>query len=175
MSTYQFLNASQVTSVEWEKLKAMLEAFYNTQNDPDQIQIRPSSTGKNWISTRIPECAVIIKSGDELVGSTLVLPCTQAWMQDFITGRINEAQLAEKIRESDLTYETMETIYSCSAFIVPEHRGKGLAAQALIHSIRNITTRKIPIFYWEYSTIGKIITEKYAAHLGVELYVRKIG
>jgi hypothetical protein len=173
MSEYQFLNANQISPVEWNQLSAMIEAFYNTEQDPEQMPIRPNSTGKNWISTRIPECAVIIKMGDELVGNTLVLPCTQALMQDFITGQINEAQLVEKIREEEITYETMQTIYSCSAFIVPEHRGKGLAMQALIHSIKSITTRKIPIFYWEYSTVGKIITEKYAACLGVELYVRK--
>jgi hypothetical protein len=78
MSEYQFLNANQITSIEWNQLIVMLEAFYNTENDPDQTPIRPSQEGKNWISTRIPECAVIIKAGDELVGSTLVLPCTQA-------------------------------------------------------------------------------------------------
>lgn len=108
----------------------MLEAFYNTQNDPDQTPIRPNSTGKNWISTRIPECAVIIKAGDELVGSTLVLPCTQALMQAFITGWINEAQLVEKIREENITYKTMQTIYFCSAFIVPKHRGKSLGCKS---------------------------------------------
>jgi hypothetical protein len=57
---------------------------------------------------------------------------------------------------------------------VPKHRGKGLAVQAISHSIRNITTKKIPIFYWEYSTVGKIIAEKYATQLGVELYARKM-
>ena len=174
MSEYQFLNANQISPAEWNQLVTMLEAFYNTENDPNQVPIRPNTAGKNSISTRIPECAVIIKTGDELVGSTLVLPCTQALMRDFITGQINEAQLVEKIREENITYETMQTIYSCSAFIAPKHRGKGLAMKALIHSIKSITTKKIPIFYWEYSSIGKIITEKYAAYLGVELYVRKM-
>ena len=54
MSEYQFLNANQISLAEWNQLAAMLEAFYNTESDLDQMPIRPNPTGKSWISTRIP-------------------------------------------------------------------------------------------------------------------------
>ncbi len=170
MSKYIFLKADQTDEADRKLLRAMLEAYFNTENDSEQMPIRQE--GHNWIKARIPECAMLIKYNDDLVGSTLILPCTLNLMKYFIDGQLNEAQLVECIREEEINYENMETIYCCSAFIIPSHRGKDLAYQTLLASIQKITPKdkKLSLFYWAYSLPGKNIVEKLAKTLNVEVY-----
>lgn len=173
MTHYSFLNAAQASTEDSQTLRAMLEAYFHTQDDPEQMQIGKSS-GRNWIKADIPECARVIKYGDTVVGSTLVLPATLSMMQDFIAHRISEAQLAEKIMDESIDYAKMQAIYLCSAFVAAEHRGKNLAIQALIQSIQNIMPqdKKLPLFYWAYSEAGEKIAEKVATQLRLEFFAR---
>lgn len=172
MHNYRFLNSDQISSADRDELLLMVENYFDTQHDPEQMQIPPPGTKTSWISARIPECGIVIKLNNAVVGSTLILPCSLTLMQGFVTGRINEAQLSEKIQEKSHPYASMQATYFCSAFIVPEHRGKNLALRALQFSIQNIHAEKLPLFYWQYSQEGKIIAEKLKTHFGVELFAR---
>ncbi len=173
MSGYLFLKADAVNDADKQRLLAILESYFDTEHDPEQMPI--GSSEHQWIKTRIPECATLIKQDNEVVGSTLILPCTLAFMESFIHGRLNEAQLVEKIRQSEISYENMQSIYCCSIFIAPEHRGHGLAYQTLLAAIKTITpkNKKLPLFYWAHSLAGQKVIEKLADALKVDVYARE--
>lgn len=173
MSEYIFLKANQADEADIKLLRTMLEAYYDTEHDPEQMPI--SKEGHPWIKARIPECATLIKKNDEVVGSTLILPCTLTLMESFIQGQLNEAQLVERIRVHEINYENMQAIYFCVAFIVSSHRGHGLAYQSLLASIQQITpkNKRLPLFYWAYSPTGKKIAEKLGRTLNVAVYVKE--
>ncbi len=170
---YTFLNATFITEQDRSQLSQMMEAYFRTAQDPDQIQIG-RQTG-NWIKTAIPECAMLIKKGDEVIGATLVLPATWKMMEKFVSCQINEAKLAEEIKAWFVNYNDMEAIYFCSAFIASVHRGKNLAITALLKSIKNISPRNknIPLFYWAYSSNGYKLAAKLATILKTELYAKE--
>lgn len=93
MSEYIFLKADEIEAPDKQRLLVMLESYFDTEHDSEQM---PIGKGDNqWIKTRVPECATLIKYGDEVVGSTLVLPCTLILMESFLDGALNEAQLVE--------------------------------------------------------------------------------
>ena len=93
-------------------------------------------------------------------------------MKSSITDQINEAQLADKIRESE-DHLRRDANYLFLFCLYRPDRGKNLALTALTRSINNITIKKIPLFYWQYSIEGKKLAEKLATHLGVDLFARK--
>jgi hypothetical protein len=170
MPGYIFLNADKTDEADERVLREMLEAYFDTEHDPKQMPINQEV--HQWIKIHIPECAILIKHNDAVVGSTFILPCSLALMEAFIHGKLNEAQLLEHVRVNQINYQNMQAIYFCAAFIVSPHRGKGLAFQALLSSIKQITPKgkKLPLFYWAYSPAGKQIAEKLAMTLNVGLF-----
>lgn len=172
---YNFLTADQINEEDLKRLRKMLEDYFHTEEDPEQMQIG-KDTRSNWIKNKIPECARTIKWQDEVVGSTLVLPATLALMQDFISGRINEEQLAAQIETENIAYANMQAIYICSLFVTTEHRGQHLTAKAVSQSIQDIMPKdkKLCLFYWAYSPAGKKIAEKVAVELGLEIFAREM-
>jgi len=172
MSGYQFYNAGQITESDQQKLSKMLEEYFGTQSDSDQMPIDDSA--RPWIENIIPECAKIIKYDDEVVGSSFIFPSSLDLMNDFLGNRINEAQLAQKVQAEKITYETMEAIYLCSSFVVPAHRGKNLSVKSIVKSIQEIMPENkcLPLFYWQYSPAGAVIASKVAQILELPLFTK---
>lgn len=173
MEKYIFLKPEDVTDKDVDDLLEMLESFFTTQYDSEQMQINGKSS--KWVGENIPECSMIIKFGDEVVGSAFIIPCTKKIMEDFISSRINEAELVERVKAWEPDYKKMKAIYLCSAFVKEEHRGKGLTLQGFVNSIKKIVPRRrnIVLFYWAYSKEGKNLAEKIAKKLKMKIFARE--
>lgn len=162
MNQFSFLNASQVEEKDVLELITLIENQFDTRNHPEQMQINDEN--RLWVRSKIPECALIIKDKDIVIGSTLIIPSILVVMNDFISGKIHEADLVHQMQREEINYKKMQAIYLCSAFIKPEYRGKGLALKALIKSIHDINPENhpFPLYYWAYSQDGKRLADKLA-------------
>lgn len=169
---YKFLNSKEASRKDVAELLVLLENYFETAHNPDQMQINDEA--RDWVGKNIPECSTLIKHDGKVIGSVFVMPCTLKIMNEFVSKKISEARLAEEIREWGPNYEKMECVYLCSAFVAPEHRGKGLAFRSAVRTIRGILgDRKLPLFYWGYSEEGKNLAERVAKEFGVKIYARK--
>ena len=91
-------------------------------------------------------------------------------MERFITKVTNEQELLEG---TPLQGE-YDALYLCSALVLPEHRGKGLAKRLTCRAIRFIEADH-PIkylFYWAFSPEGVRLASSVALELGLPLYKR---
>jgi hypothetical protein len=91
-------------------------------------------------------------------------------MEEFVGGQINERELLEKTPMS-VSYEA---VYLCSALVLPEHRGKGLARGLTVKAVKSIQSDHAIryLFFWPFSTEGEKLANSVARELGLPLRLR---
>jgi GNAT superfamily N-acetyltransferase len=100
----------------------------------------------------------------------LLIPTTHELMQRFLSKEITEQQLF------DLTPTTglYTALYLCSALVLPEFRGKGIARQLTCDAIRSIK-KDHPLehlFFWAFSEEGDRLASVAANELQLPLHKR---
>jgi GNAT superfamily N-acetyltransferase len=91
-------------------------------------------------------------------------------MEQFIAKKINERELLNKT----LLRVKYDSIYLCSALVLPEHRGRGLAKKLMIKAIKSIQ-KEFPItdlFFWGFSTAGRRLAHSIAKELHLLVHQR---
>ena len=91
-------------------------------------------------------------------------------MEQFIASKINERELLSKTPLRG----KYDSIYLCSALVLPEYRGKGIAKSLMIKAIKSIQ-KEHPInclFYWGFSKEGKKLAASVAKSFSLPLYKR---
>jgi len=98
----------------------------------------------------------------------LIIPTTKEVMDDF---------LAQKITEKDILDRThvgakYDAIYLCSALVLPEYRGKGLAKQVVTDAIQSIMNQHTikSLFVWSFSIEGKRLANVVAKECNLPLF-----
>jgi len=107
---------------------------------------------------------------DGPVAWILLIPTTQDLMEQFIAKKVNEQELLAKTPLEGL----YEAVYLCSALVLPEHRGKGLAKELTIRGVKSIKADH-PIkslFYWAFSREGAKLASSVARDCGLPLFQR---
>jgi ribosomal protein S18 acetylase RimI-like enzyme len=151
------------------KTGELAESFFKMEENPDQIPATIENC--EWINANIPECDNVIKDDGEIIGYTLIMPCTKDLMEKFLAKEITENEMFEKIK-LHVDYNNFDTIYICAMTINPDYRGRGLASEGLIKSIKKIVgARKIKpiLFYWKQTEEGQKVCKKVADLLKFEL------
>jgi GNAT superfamily N-acetyltransferase len=140
------------------------EEYFHTKTD--SAQMASSFENYNWIHKKFPYALGIIEDNKKVVGYTILLPCREKQMDEFLLGKINEKQLVDKIRKSPAP-KSFEAIYFCEAYLKPSYRRKGIAFSAMIDSakklIKQSKTKPHTLFYWAYSKHSHKIAEHIAA------------
>jgi GNAT superfamily N-acetyltransferase len=152
-----------------ERMTALAEQFFEAKNDPDQIAVDERVMER----LRSIHPATLSEASDENgpIAWLLLVPTTQERMEQFIRGDIGERGLLEP----DAPGVRYEAIYLCSALVLPEHRGRGLARRLAVDSIRSIQADH-PIrefFVWAFSEAGMKLAESLAHGFGLPLYRRR--
>lgn len=145
----------------------LAEEFFATKNDPSQIAVTEEVMGR----LRQIHHATLSEQddGNGPIAWVLVIPTTHDLMDRFIARQINEQELLEKTPLGAV----YDTVYMCSALVLPEHRGKGLAKRLTCSAIKSIQADH-PIkslFYWAFSREGTILAVSVAR--GLELPLNK--
>jgi GNAT superfamily N-acetyltransferase len=91
-------------------------------------------------------------------------------MKQFVAKQINEQELLDRTSPQGV----YDAIYLCSALVLPEHRGKGVAKRLTISAIQSIQVDH-PIkhlFYWGFSVGGTKLATSVARDFGLPLHKR---
>jgi GNAT superfamily N-acetyltransferase len=146
----------------------LADEFFGTRNDPTQISVDRKVIAR--LQKIHPGTLTEKKNKNGPIAWILIIPTTNDLMKLFIKRKINEQELLDKTP----LRATYDSLYLCSALVLPEYRGKGLAKSFLIKAIKSIQ-RQHPIkylFYWAFSIEGKKLAESIAKEFGLPLYKR---
>jgi len=144
----------------------LVTEFFDTRNDPDQISVTPQDRAK--LESIHPATLSEYTDGDGPVVWIMLIPTTKAIMDRFITGTITEQQLLNETKPGTV----YDTIYLCSASVLPEYRRKGLAKKVTIDAINSIREDHpiIALFYWPFSDDGRKLARSIARETGLPLF-----
>jgi GNAT superfamily N-acetyltransferase len=151
-----------------ERMIQLAEEFFATKNDSSQISINRKVMLR--LKNIHPGTITEKSTGKGPIAWILIIPTTHKLMEQFITKKINERELYNKIP----LHMKYDSIYLCSALVLPEYRGRGLAKRLMTKAIQSIQ-KEHPItnlFYWAFSTEGKKLAASVARELSLPLYKR---
>ena len=152
----------------FERMIQLVTEVFDTKNDPDQLDVDQQVI--EHLQLLHPATMSEYDDGNGPVAWILLIPTTLEIMNRFVAGEITEQQLL------DLTpiNKPYEAIYLCSATVLEEYRGKGIAKKLTMDAIEQIR-KDNPIkslFVWPFSKEGDILAEKLALSLGLPLAKR---
>jgi GNAT superfamily N-acetyltransferase len=147
----------------------LAEQFFETKSDPTQISITRESVRK--LKRIHPSTLREKKDKKGPIAWVVVIPTTHDLMDEFITKKINEQELLDRTP----VRRRYDALYLCSALVLPEHRGKGLARLLICRAIKSIQKEQAikHLFYWAFSAEGKRLAVSVARQFGLPLHARK--
>ena len=151
------------------RMMALAEEFFDMKNDPDQLTVDGETMAR--LKEIHPGTMSEESEKNGPIAWLLVIPTTGALMKEFIGGAINERELLERTPPGG----SYDALYLCSALVLPEHRGKGLARRLASGAIRSILRdHEIrSLFYWGFSGAGDSLAASIAREFNLPLYGRK--
>jgi hypothetical protein len=151
-----------------ERMIQLAQEFFNTKEDPNQISVDEETRAR--LLAIHPNTMTEVRNDDGPIVWILVIPTTTRVMEQFLRKEINEQQILEKTPPGD----KYEAVYLCSALVLPEHRGKGMAKRAAVQAVKEIQ-RQHPIkqlYAWTFSPEGEGLAVSIAKELGLPLHLR---
>jgi GNAT superfamily N-acetyltransferase len=152
----------------FERLIELSDEVFSSRTDPDQLNVNENVM--EHLERIHPDTISEYDDGNGPVCWILCIPTTMDLMTQFIHKEISERELYE------LTplHTKYEAIYLCSALLLEEFRGKGIAQRLGVKAIENIKIEH-PIkalFTWSFTKEGEKLSEKVSELAGLPLYKR---
>jgi GNAT superfamily N-acetyltransferase len=147
----------------------LAEEFFDMKSNPDQLSVDGESMGR--LKEIHPATMSEEKDENGPIAWVLVIPTTHAVMEAFTLGEINERELLDRTPPGGV----YDALYLCSALVLPEHRGKGLARRLTSRAVSAIS-RDHPVrslFYWSFSGAGDALAAAVAREFDLPLHGRK--
>ena len=146
----------------------LAEEFFEAKSDPDQIAV-----DENVIERlRAIHSNTMSEERDENgpIAWILLIPTSNELMMQFIERKINEKDILART----VPGSAFETIYLCSALVLPEYRKKGIAQRLAVAAIKAIQKEHpvTSLFYWSFSSEGDRLAEAVAKETNLPLYKR---
>jgi GNAT superfamily N-acetyltransferase len=152
----------------FDRMLRLAEEFFEAKNDPDQLNVTPE------VLERLRKLHPATLSEELVEGGTvawvLLIPTTTEVRDRFNAGAITESELLDAT-SADGAYDS---IYLCSALVLPEYRHRGIARRLALAAIAAIRADH-PIrslFYWKFSHEGSRLAEFLASETGLPLFER---
>lgn len=153
----------------FQRMIRLAEEFFDAKNDPAQISVDRVTMKR--LGKIHPATMTERKTSKGPIVWVLLLPTTLDLMEQFISDKISERQL---LRLTPLRGR-YDAVYLCSALVLPEHRGKGLATRVAVKAVKAIE-KDHPIqflFYWAFSPEGKKLAAAIARDVKLPLLHKK--
>lgn len=146
----------------------LAEKFFDTKNDPTQISITPASIDK--LRKIHPDTLTEKNDKNGPIAWFIVIPTTKALMKGFVGRKITEQELLDHTPLG----RSYDALYLCSALVLPEYRGRGVARGLISKTIKSIQKdHSIQyLFYWAFSAEGKRLATRIAEDFDLPLYKR---
>jgi len=148
-----------------DRMMQLVEEFFGTKDDPSQISVDEKVVRR--LKKIHPATMSEKRTRKGPVAWTLVIPTTHQLMEQFISGKINERELLFKTP----LRSKYDSLYLCSAFVLPEYRGSGWATRLMSRAINTIR-KDHPLenlFYWALSSKGKKLARSLAREFSLPL------
>jgi len=152
----------------FERLIELSDEVFSSRTDPDQLNINENVM--EHLQLIHPDTISEYDDGNGPVCWILCIPTTLDLMNQFINKEISERELYE-LTPLNAKYEA---IYMCSALLLEEFRGKGIAQKVGMKAIENIMLDHSikALFFWSFSKEGEKLADKASDLLGLPLYKR---
>jgi ribosomal protein S18 acetylase RimI-like enzyme len=146
----------------------LAEEFFEMKNDPAQISVNGETMER--LRRIHPGTLTEQTDGKGPIAWIMVIPTTSAVMEKFVAKEINERELLDATPPG----AAYDALYLCSALVLPEHRGKGLARRLLCRAVKRIQ-KDHPIEYlfsWAFSIEGERLASSVARECALPLLRR---
>jgi hypothetical protein len=152
----------------FERMIQLSDEVFSSRTDPDQLNINEDVM--EHLQRIHPDTISEYDDGNGPICWILCIPTTLRLMNQFINKEISERELYE-LTPLNTNYEA---IYLCSALLLEEFRGKGIAQRLGIKAIENIKIDHSikALFTWSFSIEGEKLAEKASGLIGLPLYKR---
>ena len=152
----------------YERMIQLADEVFSSRTDPDQLNVNENVM--EHLQLIHPNTISEYDDGNGPVCWILCIPTTLDLMTQFINKEISERELYE-LTPLNTKYEA---IYLCSALLLEEFRGKGIAQRLGINAIENIKIAHSikALFFWSFSKEGEKLADKVAGLMGLPLYKR---
>ena len=128
----------------FERMIQLSDTIFSSRNDPDQLNVDENVMER--LQLIHPNSISEYDDGNGPVCWILCIPTTLDLMNQFINQKISEKELYE-LTPLNTKYEA---IYLCSALLLEEFRGKGIAQELCIEAIEGIKKAHSikALFFW---------------------------
>ena len=152
----------------YERIIQLSDEVFSSRTDPDQLNV--DEKVMEHLQLIHPDTLSEYDDGNGPVCWILCIPTTLDLMNQFINKEISERELYE-LTPLNTKYEA---IYMCSALLLEEFRGKGIAQNLAVQAIENIKRDHNikALFFWAFSKEGEKLAEKLSGLMGLPLYRR---
>jgi len=152
----------------YERLIQLAEDSFAAHEDPDQLFV----TGDVLTRLRRLHPATVAERTDANgpVAWILLIPTTLNLMEQFLTSAITEKELYERTPDKG----PYGAVYLCSALVLEEYRGRGIATELTVEALKRIS-QDHPIkvlFNWPFSPEGASVAKTVAERTGLPMRVR---
>jgi hypothetical protein len=152
----------------FERMIELADSFFAAKSDPDQIVVSEEVMEK--LKQLHPSSLTDHEDGNGPVAWILVIPTLEPLRKQFLSKTINEKELLERTPLGG----SYDSLYLCSALVLPEFRGKGLAKRLTIGAVKSIQ-KNHPIkslFCWPFSPEGEALANAVADATSLPLFHR---
>ena len=152
----------------FERMIQLSDAIFSSRIDPNQLNVDENVMER--LQLIHPNSISEYDDGNGPVCWILCIPTTLDLMHQFIDQKISEKELYE-LTPLNTKYEA---IYLCSALLLEEFRGKGIAQRLSLQAIAQIKLDH-PIkalFFWSFSKEGEKLAEKISGLIDLPLHKR---
>jgi len=158
-----------MTKSNFERMIQLADKSFDARHDPDQLDVNENAIKK--LHLLHPATLSEFNEGTGPLVWILIIPTTEDLMKQFLKNKINEKKLLD-LTPLNVSYDC---IYLCSAMVLPEYRGKGIAKRLTIEAIEAIQkTHNIKtLFVWPFSKEGERLAESIAKTTGLKLLKKK--
>ena len=152
----------------YERMIELADKVFSSRTDPDQLNM--DENVMEHLQLIHPATISEYDDGNGPVCWILCIPTTSDLMTQFINKEISERELYELT----LLNTKYEAIYLCSALLLEEFRGKGIAQRVGAKAIENIKLDHSikALFFWSFSKEGEKLAKKASVLMGLPLYQR---
>lgn len=142
------------------------DEVFSSRTDPDQLTV--DEKVMKHLQLIHPDTISEYEEGNGPICWVLCIPTTLDLMNQFIDQKISERELFE-LTPLNAKYEA---IYLCSALLLEEFRGKGIALNIAIQALERIKIDHAikALFFWAFSKEGEKLAEKVSGLMGLPLY-----
>ena len=162
------------TFKEYRQTAQLAEKFFKTENTKNQL--KTSKENSIWFYKNTPDSLNVIRINGKIIGFTFTVLCNKTIMRQFLSKKISEAKLFEKIKERGINENNFETLYFCASVIIPKYQRIGLGTKARVKTIQkliNIRNIKPILFSWPFTKEGEKLGLRVAKTSKLKLLIRK--